>query len=125
MTVGLENKPVLDLEQLGMMRSLDDGRGVFLSELIEIFSEEVPTLIVRLEEALQNDSETMSKRLAHKIKGMGANLGTARLVLLLLDIELNYETFEKAYKNSLAGLIQAEYSLALEHLRHNWRVAAA
>ena len=57
-----------------------DAEGlVFLTELVDLFAEETPKLLVRMREALKADDATALRFAAHSLKGACANLGLRTL----------------------------------------------
>ncbi len=111
---------ILNAESLQVLRSLDNFQGQFLNELIEIFERDSPAVYDRLVLAIERNAVTDAMRLAHKLKGMGANLGTMRFGFVLEQIELDFGSFDEATRKTLPALIWVEYEAAVEALRSKW-----
>ncbi|MES2746400.1 MAG: Hpt domain-containing protein [Bdellovibrionota bacterium] len=111
---------ILNSEALQILRSLDNFQGKFLNELIEIFERDSPAVYDRLVLAIEKNTVTDAMRLAHKLKGMGANLGTERLSRVLEQIELDFTSFDEPTRKTLPTLIWDEYQAAVDALRTSW-----
>lgn len=109
---------------LKSLRSLDNNQGLFLNELIEIFENDSGTVVDRLIRAIDENSSSAPK-IAHKLKGMGANIGTQRLAAVLEDIEANFESFDSERRAKLPASIRFEHAEAMKALRASWWSAKA
>jgi len=68
-----------------------------LSDLVDMFIQEVPGQLARLEAALAKGAAGATRLTAHTLKGTGANFGASRMQALASVIE------EKARNGSLDG----------------------
>ena len=116
-----DSLPVLDHALLETLRSLDNFQGVFLNELIELFIGDARPVLLRLNIAIEVNSIALTKRMAHKMKGMAANLGVQRLAGVLQLIENSFETFSAEERSEIPGLLALELDLAIESLNSEWR----
>jgi HPt (histidine-containing phosphotransfer) domain-containing protein len=108
---------ILDLEVLDTLLSLDNFQGAFLEELIQLFGRDSLGVCERLIKAIETNSATEAIRMAHKLKGMGANLGTQRLGLALQRIETEFGSFDERTRAALPELIWTEYHAAVNALQ--------
>jgi HPt (histidine-containing phosphotransfer) domain-containing protein len=82
-------RSVLDLEVIESLRMLggeDDPD--LLQDLVEIFLEQTPALIARLQEAFDSNDAHALERAAHSLKSSCANLGALRLSAHFKEMEL-------------------------------------
>ncbi len=80
-----EAEDSLDQAVIASLRELGDSD--LLSELAEMFLEEVPGQLGVMREAMEKgDAETV-KRIAHTLKGSSGNMGATRMSRLCLDLE--------------------------------------
>jgi two-component system sensor histidine kinase/response regulator len=89
--VGPRAAPVdqpLDNGQLETLRSLDDGAGLVLAEIVGEFLAGAGLTREELSVALAGRDATTAARAAHKLKGASANVGAARLATVCSEIEV-------------------------------------
>jgi HPt (histidine-containing phosphotransfer) domain-containing protein len=80
---------VLDPEVIENLKLLggDDDPALF-RDLVDIFVKETPTLISKLEQALQSGDAHALERAAHSLKSSCANLGALTLAAQFKDMEM-------------------------------------
>ena len=112
------NQPVFDYEDF---LERIDGDKVLLKEVLEIFLEDTPGLLVYLDTGIKNKDVEAVERAAHTLKGAAANISAKRLQaithqLLLLarngklgDTEGVYDDIIKNY-NALEKLLLSHLS---------------
>lgn len=111
------NQPTLDTEMLRAWQSLDhDSHGELLREIITLFLETSPPLLSEMREAGQAENRQTVRRLAHKLRGSGANLGAAQLAHLCAELETQSGELAPRQIQSLVGEIEAEFGLLREKL---------
>jgi two-component system sensor histidine kinase/response regulator len=78
------------VEAINIEAALDqlDGDRALLLELVELFLEELPTLMTRLRVSIQNNDSVNVAQAAHKLKGSVAVFGATKLAALLGQLEL-------------------------------------
>jgi CheY-like chemotaxis protein len=81
-------KDVVDLSALDAFRELDsDGSGGILAQLISVFLENTPAVLVELRQAVIEGSSPQVARLAHTLKGSCSNFGAHRMRDLCFELE--------------------------------------
>ncbi len=111
---------VLDLDLLATLRSLDAGKGKFLNELIELYSQDSLPIFQNL---LRSHEEAALHKVvfyAHRLKGMSGNIGILRLYRAFEAIELSYAEIPSRDLLSMAEILLKEYDLALSALHKDW-----
>ncbi len=112
--------PVLDLEMLATLRSLDEDKGFFLNELIELYRLDSPVIFENLLKAHAEASVKHVVFYAHRLKGMSSNLGILRFYRLLESIEKSYTQLSPRELLEMEDLLRQEYELALAQLVQDW-----
>jgi HPt (histidine-containing phosphotransfer) domain-containing protein len=82
-------EPIIDyavVERLKELAPKDDA--TFLKNLIEMFSSQVATLVIELEDLTNSGDLDSVHKAAHKLKGSSANMGAKRLAECCKKIEL-------------------------------------
>ncbi|HET7270373.1 MAG TPA: response regulator, partial [Rubrobacter sp.] len=96
MEVGLDHTVIANLREL--------GDSDLLSELTQMFVEEIPRRLGDLHEAIENgDAETL-KRIAHTLKGSAGNMGARQMSRLCLDLE---QAGESDDLSTAAGILES------------------
>lgn len=111
---------ILNDEILTTLLSLDNYKGVFLAELIDIYTSTLPPLCDEIVEALNNQKYNDMSRLAHKAKGMSLSLGTKRLVALFEQIETGESQDVAKPEGKIVEKLQEEFAISSEELRKEW-----
>jgi HPt (histidine-containing phosphotransfer) domain-containing protein len=75
---------VFDLD--GTLKRLGDDRGL-LADLIQLFAEDSPHYLARMEEGLVASQAGQIRHAAHALRGLAANFGAARLTTTLFEVE--------------------------------------
>lgn len=110
----------LDEEMLGSMHSLDDYKGVFLNELIDIYKTMTPDVLKLLIVAIESRNYPESSRLAHKLKGMCGNVGIKRLIAQLEQIEIAHEEISAEDWQKLPETLSQEHAISVVLLYDHW-----
>ena len=86
----------------------------FLESMIELFLEDAPNKIARIEAAVQNKDCDQLLAISHKIRGSSAVLGIHEITRLALAVEKtgNFEGFEKAAGIALNLVLEMKKFLA-------------
>lgn len=72
---------------LDSLRRLDGGAGEVLREILEIFRDDAPELILRIREAVMARSARRLRYAATMLTGSSANVGAAALSCIALDLK--------------------------------------
>lgn len=121
----IDELPLLDDNTVNVLLSLDDFQGLFLIELIEIFIASIPDVLSDLALAFQANVTLQIARIAHKAKGMAANLGANRLVYLLSLMEFNIESYSASDRTQLLAFLTVEHSAFVDALIQTRRTLIA
>jgi HPt (histidine-containing phosphotransfer) domain-containing protein len=81
----------------------------FLTELIEIYLEESPTLLQALNTAIVQSDATAIKQAAHTLKSSSASLGAIRFSQLCQELEMMGSDGATAQVRELLVDIESEY----------------
>lgn len=85
---------LLDKEELDSLRALENGPDdSFFDELVDLFIEQTPEVMVVLNESVEKGDPQAVERAAHRLKGMGRNLGALAFSHICAKIE--YEVSQK------------------------------
>lgn len=90
----------LDRTALDRLLETVGGDQGFVTELIETFLEEAPTMLAEIRSALEAQDAELLRRAAHSLKSNAAQFGAARLQSLCLQLE------QRAKEQQLDGLDQ-------------------
>jgi PAS domain S-box-containing protein len=93
----------LDHSQIELLRSLDDGDGAVLTEIIEQFLSQTLEGRAELERGLQEGDSSSLQRTAHTIRGASANIGASTLAAVCAEIETRGRDVQL---NGTAGLVE-------------------
>jgi HPt (histidine-containing phosphotransfer) domain-containing protein len=108
----------LDHTVIEKLRELGDSN--LLSELAQMFLEEVPDRIGALQEAIDKGDTQALKRITHTLKGSSANIGAPRMSRLCLDLEHAGEANDLSAAASIVELLNKEF----DHVRTELSVLA-
>jgi HPt (histidine-containing phosphotransfer) domain-containing protein len=64
-----------------------EGEPDFVSELIDLYLDEVPRLFDSIHTAIQNNDSTTAKRAAHSLRGSSGNLGVLQVAAIATELE--------------------------------------
>ncbi len=78
---------LLDAHALANIRALDDGDGSVIAEVIQMYLEEAPGQLERLQAALERSDGAELARVAHALKSASYNVGATRLGETCRDLE--------------------------------------
>jgi HPt (histidine-containing phosphotransfer) domain-containing protein len=115
-----DNALFLDEDMLNTLLSLDEFKGLFLDELIDIYVTSTPHVLQRLINAIEANKVEESIRVAHKLKGMCGNLGVLQLVTILTKIEVSFSELSDVTKNSLPAELKKEHHRSIALLNDHW-----
>jgi CheY-like chemotaxis protein len=104
-----EPEVTLDASALENLREL--GGDDFVSEVVETFLADAPTLLSTLREALENHGADDLRRAAHTLKSNGATLGAEQFATLCRELEQRARNGELDDASELVGRIEDEYEL--------------
>jgi HPt (histidine-containing phosphotransfer) domain-containing protein len=104
-----EPQVTLDASALENLREL--GGDGFVSEVVETFLADAPTLLSTLRQALENKSADELRRAAHTLKSNGATLGAEQFATLCRELEQRARNGELDDASELVGRIEDEYEL--------------
>ncbi len=108
---------VLDVRQIDLLVSLDDGDGAVLAEVVGEFfvtSDEVRAQLLR---ALGEGDLEAAQRAAHTLKGASANVGAAALTEVCAQVEALVSAGKQDEAMRLIVQFEAEIARALDALR--------
>jgi HPt (histidine-containing phosphotransfer) domain-containing protein len=111
---------ILNDDILTTLLSLDNYKGVFLAELIDIYTATLPTLCDEIVMALTERKYQDMSRLAHKAKGMSLSLGTKRLVDIFERLETGTTPEVLTKDSNIVEKMQEEYVITSQELRSEW-----
>lgn len=77
----------LDAEAVEALRSLDDGEGELLTEILGLYRDDAPGLVSRAREAIDAGNAKNMRAAAHTLKGSSANVGAKRLSSLCAQLQ--------------------------------------
>ncbi len=100
----------LDMEIIQSLRDIqEEGGSDLLSELVEIYRADVPSLIDAMRDAITSGDATALRQAAHTLKGSSANLGAEGLAEIAGRLELIGRAGGTAGTTALLAHFEAEY----------------
>jgi two-component system sensor histidine kinase/response regulator len=112
---------VIDGDQLGSLRALDGGDGVFFAALVESFLTSSGAFVRSLTAAAQDGDGAALGREAHRFKGEAATLGASGLAAMCAELERIADPFDAAEVAGVLHRIEEE----LERVRGKLRAEVA
>src|ERR1019366_3025074 len=82
-----ERHDVLDQGQIGLLRSLDDGEGAVLAEVITQYFDQSMLHRDALSDAITANDAPAVERAAHSLRGASANVGASTLAQICGELE--------------------------------------
>lgn len=114
--------PLIDAQKLQTIRNLgepDDADG-FFKDLVGIFFERVPGLLIDIEAALAKQDGPGLERSAHALKGTAGHLGAIKMMKLAEHLEtMGRESLSPSAHEFLTEL-HAVYPLTCKELKTKW-----
>ncbi|MFP4501599.1 MAG: Hpt domain-containing protein [Candidatus Hydrogenedentota bacterium] len=98
-----------DFDRLAAMEAVG-GDAILLQETVEIFLEDTPGDIARLQSLLAAGDWQGAARASHSVKGAAATVGAARLRALALVMEGAAQSGDAAQSAALAPLLDEAYA---------------
>jgi len=111
----LSDLPILDPRPLNDLLDLGGSTGL-IHELIDLFQEDVPTLLAILKTALDASDAPQVMMEAHQLKGALSNMGLVRFADLVAGIESHARDGQLEQVAGIAGTFSAAYEEALQAL---------
>lgn len=112
----IESLPVIDHEVISRLESFDpNGMRGLVRRLVALYLESAPASLADLKRFQTLEANDQLRMQAHKFKTTNANLGLARMRVLLQNLEDHFD--ESDLKKKLLEKIDAEGALALEAIR--------
>jgi two-component system, sensor histidine kinase and response regulator len=112
----------LNEHTLQQLRSLTKpGEKDFLQDLIEVFVDSAPKALEALEAAYADRNPDRVKRMAHKLKGLAANLGAERLVHMCEELEIAGTKGDISFKESGLTNLENEFGEVRGELEKQWK----
>ena len=81
------DRDALDVDQIGLLRSLDDGEGAVLAEIIGQYLDQSRGQRDALADAIHAGDSRAIERAAHSLRGASANVGGTRLAEICGELE--------------------------------------
>jgi CheY-like chemotaxis protein len=110
-----ESGPAIDPDQFESFRQAmgDD----FIGEVIEVFNEDVPKLLLDMQQALTANDAELFRRSAHSLKSNSAQIGALKLSELAKGLEMLGKEGRLAEGSDTVALAEAEYNLVKQALQ--------
>ena len=97
------------------------GDEELLSEVVELFIEEVPDILSKLKDALDSGDWDSAAKLAHTLKGSSSNVGAERFASLALELEDDSKKKNSARAKETYHMLQAEFAAVESFVKDpNW-----
>ncbi len=107
----------LDQAQIELLRSLDDGEGAVLSEIIEEFSPR-RTRRGELARIVEEGDSRALERAAHTLRGASANVGASALAAVCAEMEVQGRLEQLDAAEQLMEQFDAEFARVRDALDH-------
>ena len=108
---------VIDREQIEMLRSLDDGEGAVLAEIInEFLVMSGPGRDQLLQGLGEGDGDALG-RAAHTLKGASANVGATALADVCAELEMQARASQFEGAGALVERFEAEFARGMTALQ--------
>jgi HPt (histidine-containing phosphotransfer) domain-containing protein len=110
--------PVLDPAVIETLRQLTPaGEPDVLSEVLQLFLQEVPPRIDRLRIAWQAGNIQEVHRAAHSLKGSAGNIGAQRLLKVCRQLDDRERPTDAAATAALVGALDVEFGMVEQEIR--------
>ncbi len=97
------------------------GDEELLSEVVELFIEEVPDILSKLKDALDSGDWDSAAKLAHTLKGSSSNVGAESFASLALELEDDSKKKNSARAKKTYHMLQAEFAAVESFVKDpNW-----
>lgn len=114
----VDTNQIIDESILESYRALqEDGQPDVVTEFIDVFLEDLPTRLARLEQSVANDSPIEIRSAAHALKGSSGSVGAATLSAVCGQLEALARTGSTADARDLHTRIRAEVERAVVELK--------
>lgn len=109
----LDNLPILDAAQIEELRDLDEGVGVILANIVDVFVNHTEGQVAALGELLQNENWDLAKigAIAHDMCSGAGSVGARRLAQLCHHIQADARTGDTRFMMDCLTRIRAEFSI--------------
>jgi HPt (histidine-containing phosphotransfer) domain-containing protein len=108
----------LDPAQLELLRSLDDGEGVVLSEIVREYLAQAEVGRGELARTVEVGDSRALERAAHSLRGASANIGATVLADLCAEMELRGRLEQLDATGPLVERFDSEYGRVRDALDH-------
>jgi HPt (histidine-containing phosphotransfer) domain-containing protein len=110
--------PVLDPSVIDTLRQLTPpGEPDVLTEVLQMFLQEVPPRIERLRNAWTAGDIQEVHRAAHSLKGSAGNIGAQRLLAVCRDLDDRKGSLDPAAAAALVAALDVEFGKVEEEIR--------
>lgn len=114
----VDTNQIIDESILESYRALqEDGQPDVVTEFIDVFLEDLPTRLSRLEQSVANDSATEIRSAAHALKGSSGSVGATALSAVCGQLEALARTGGTTDARDLHTRILAEVERAVVELK--------
>lgn len=105
---------------LTYLEDMSNGNTRVMVEMIEIFNSQVPELISKMKEYLQEENWDALSRLAHKAKASAFIMGMTEVAADLKLLEISARTDKKGEKNFrfIVADLEKRFEFAMEELKN-------
>ena len=108
---------VLDEEQIEMLRTLDDGAGTLLSEIVGEFIAQTDDARQNVAKLVRESDAPAVARAAHTLKGASANVGASALAAVCAGMEMQARMGKLDGADALMEQFDVEFARARQALR--------
>ncbi len=114
--------PIIDAQKLQTIKDLSEpgDEDDFFKELLGIFFQRVPALLVELQAAINSKDPVKLERSAHALKGTAGNLGAMMLMKLAEQLEVMGRSGKTDQAAEVLAELQLTYPLTRKELETHW-----
>jgi len=112
-----QDHQVLDEAQIGMLRTLDDGAGTLLSEIVGEFIAQTDDARRNVAKSVRDSDAPAVARAAHTLKGASANVGASALAAVCAGMEMQARMGKLDGAAALMEQFDVEFARARQALR--------
>ncbi|HNP26351.1 MAG TPA: Hpt domain-containing protein [Nitrosomonas sp.] len=113
-----DNTPILNQEQLNVIRNLDPACGdALVNKILQVFLETSVDLTRQIEEAINNTDAESLRHAAHTLKSSSANVGAESLSVIAQKLELCGKSGEFEQVGQLHDNLQQRYQKVITEIR--------
>lgn len=113
---------VLDEKSIDELRNITGNDPEFVREVVQLFLQQLPELVLNLKAALKSQEAEALKRSAHTLKGASRNIGALRLGAFCEKIESNSISYDTSNINELIDTLDSLVQETSDEIQNKFKI---